>query len=71
METTRQLVHQSDLVFFYRDCLDGTLRGYMLASQKDGEKEGKCYCVMHVRGTHVIYNSVNPCSLVDLTHPSL
>lgn len=53
METTRQLVHQSDSVFFYRDCFDGTLRGYMLASQKDEEKEGKRYCVMHVRGTYI------------------
>ena len=51
METTRQVVHRSDLAFFYRDCLDGTLRGYTLVSQKDREKDGKRYCVMHVRGT--------------------
>ena len=50
LESTRKVVRQYDLAFFYRDCLDGTLRGFMLAGQAHIEKDGKHYCLMRVRG---------------------
>ena len=37
-----------DFVFLYRDCLDGTLRGWMLGGQSNREKDGKHFCVMRV-----------------------
>ena len=49
--STRKVADQYDLAFFYCDCLDGTLRGWMLAGQANVEKDGKCYCVMRVCGT--------------------
>ena len=51
IESTWKVVRQYDLLFLYRDCLDGTLRGYMLGGQEDREEEGKRYCVMRVCGT--------------------